>query len=267
MKEVAVLIPTYNRKEALSITLTSLCFQKYKNFDIIISDQSEESDPFWNASLETVIRLLKAKGHEVEVLRNLPLRGMAQQRQFLLEKSGSPLSLFLDDDLILEPYVIENLAKVIEVEQCGFVGNAVIGLSFQNDYRPEQEAIDFWEHSVMPEKVIPGSKEWNRYKLHNAANLYHVQQRLEVSPQSPIRYKVAWVGGCVMYNTQKLNDSGGFKFWEDLPQKHCGEDVLAQLRVMKNYGGCGIIPSGVYHQELKTTVEERGINAPEYLEI
>lgn len=267
MKEVTVLIPTYKRPNALAVTLTSLCFQGYKNFDIVISDQSEEDCLSHNASFETAVRLLETKGHAVTIFKNLPVRGMAQQRQFLLEKSVSPLSLFIDDDLILEPYVVGNMVKVIEEEQCGFVGSAVIGLSFRNDFRPEQEPVDFWEDGVMSEIVRPGSKEWERYKLHNAANLYHVQEKLKASPDAPLPYKVAWVGGCVLYNTQKLINSGGFRFWEELPQKHCGEDVLAELRVMQYYGGCGIMPSGVYHQELKTMVKERGVNAPEYLEI
>ncbi|MFZ5509426.1 MAG: hypothetical protein ACOZCP_05155 [Pseudomonadota bacterium] len=41
-----------------------------------------------------------------------------------------------------------------------------------------------------------------------------------------------------------------------------GEDVLVQCRVMARYGGCGLIPSGAYHQELPTTVAERRIDAP-----
>jgi len=64
-----------------------------------------------------------------------------------------------------------------------------------------------------------------------------------------------------------LREAGGFTFWETLPESHCDEDVLAQLRVMKKYGGYGVLPSGVYHQELETTVLDRKINAPEYLEI
>ena len=80
-------------------------------------------------------------------------------------------------------------------------------------------------------------------------------------------YKIAWAGGCVMYDTEKLKAVGGFDFWKELPHDHCGEDVLAQLRVMKKYGGCGIIPSGVYHQELETTVHDRTVNAPECLAI
>jgi hypothetical protein len=70
-----------------------------------------------------------------------------------------------------------------------------------------------------------------------------------------------------MYDTAKLRSTGGFTFWEKLPPVHCGEDVLAQLRVMKEYGGCGILPSGVYHQELTTTLPDRTVNAPEYLHV
>ena len=267
MKKVSVLIPTFNRNHALAVTLTSLCFQSYKDFDVVISDQSDREQHFCDAPLETAIRLLREKGHAVRLFRNFPPRGMAQQRQFLLELSQSPFSLFLDDDLILESYVIGNLLEALEQEQCGFVGNAVIGLSYVDNVRPHQQKIEIWNEKVGPEVVSPGDEKWERHKLHNAANLYHVQKKLDVLPDRPLKYKVAWIGGCVMYDTSKLKEAGGFGFWRELPVKHCGEDVLAQLRVARMFGGCGLIPSGVYHQELQTTVPDREINAPEYLTI
>jgi GT2 family glycosyltransferase len=267
MKKIQILIPTYNRVKALAVTLTSLCFQTYKNFDIVISDQSEQNLLMEDASLQTSISLLKTRGHKVRIFRNLPVRGLAQQRQFLLEHSNSVFSLFLDDDLILEPYVIDNMRKTLEEDPCGFVGNAVIGLSYEREIRYHEHNIEFWEEHVKPESIVPKSPEWNRYVLHNAANIFHIQKKFGVSANFPKKYKVAWVGGCVMYHTEKLLETGGFNFWKDLPLNHCGEDVLAQLRVMKKYGGCGILPSGVYHQELKTTLSDRKVNAPEYLKI
>ena len=265
MKKTTVLIPTYNRADALAVTLTSLCFQEDKNFDVVISDQSPEDLLTGNASVQTAVRLLEIRGHKLTVLRNLPARGMAHQRQFLLDQCLTDYCLFLDDDLILEPYVVRNMQNTIEQESIGFVGCAVIGLSFREDVRPHQQMIEFWEGAVQPETIIPKSEAWERYKIHNAANILHIEQNYKATPINPIKYKVAWVGGCAMYNTGKLKEVGGFEFWKDLPEKHCGEDVLAQLRVMKRFGGCGIIPSGVYHQELVTTVPERKINAPEYL--
>jgi hypothetical protein len=68
-----------------------------------------------------------------------------------------------------------------------------------------------------------------------------------------------------MYDTAKLWDSGGYSFWQELPAEHCGEDVVVQLRLMERYGGCGLIPSGVYHQELPTTIVERRVAADKAL--
>jgi hypothetical protein len=42
---------------------------------------------------------------------------------------------------------------------------------------------------------------------------------------------------------------------------------MAQISVMKKYGGCGVLPSGVYHQELKTTLPDRSFNIPEHLPV
>lgn len=64
-----------------------------------------------------------------------------------------------------------------------------------------------------------------------------------------------------MYDTPKLRELGGYLFWQELPPEHCGEDVLVQLQLMERYGGCGIIPSGVYHQELPTTIVDRRVVA------
>jgi GT2 family glycosyltransferase len=259
--KVDILIPTYRRPAALAVTLTSLIAQTWRDFRVVISDQTEDSDPVKTGEVQAVIRVLRARGHAVEVHKHLPRRGMAEQRQFLLEQATAPYALFIDDDLILEPYVVEQMLTAIREENCGFVGSALIGLSFIDDIRPHEQAIAFWEEPVQPEIVKPNTPEWERWRLHNAANLYHVQQRLGLTPEQGRKYRVAWVGGCVLYNTAKLRDVGGFSFWQDLPPDHCGEDVLAQQRVMARYGGCGIIPSGAYHQELETTIVERGLPA------
>ena len=262
---IDVLIPTYRRPAALAVTLASLIPQTFDDFRVIISDQTEKQDTMETGEVQAVLRVLRAHGHIVEVFRHLPRRGMAEQREFLLQQASAPYSLFLDDDLILESYVVKNMLTAIREEGCGFVGCALIGLSFIHDVRSHQQAIEFWDVPVQPEEVRPGTPEWERHKLHNAANMYHVQQKLGLTSDRQRKYRVAWVGGCVMYDTAKLRGCGGFSFWRDLPPEHCGEDVLAQVRVMAKHGGCGLIPSGVYHQELPTTVVDRRFNAPEIL--
>jgi GT2 family glycosyltransferase len=260
--DVDVLIPTCSRPAALAVTLTCLFAQTYPSFRTVVSDQTEESDAADVAEVRAVVRAIESHGPAVEILKHLPRRGMAEQRQFLLDQARAPYALFIDDDLILEPDLIERMVAALEEQDCGFVGSALIGLSFKDDVRPHEQAVEFWEGRVEPEVVRPELVSWQRHKLHNAANILHLQQRLGITRSNPRLYRVAWVGGCVLYDTARLREAGGFSFWTELPPEHCGEDVLAQLRVMERYGGCGLLPSGAYHQELPTTIPDRRVNAP-----
>lgn len=264
---VDVLIPTCDRACALAITLTALHAQRFRDFRIFISDQSEQQSSFDQPEIKALLRILRAGGREVQTYRHLPRRGLAEQRAFLLSRVSAPYCLFLDDDVVLEPDLIERLHQTICGQQCGFVGSALHGLSFIDDIRPHQQHIEFWESGVMPEAIAPGSPAWERHHLHSAANLFHLQSSLDLCAESARLYRVAWIGGCVMFDTDKLRSVGGFDFWPALPAEHCGEDVLAQLRVMARFGGCGVIPSGAYHLELPTTVRLREVDAPQVLPV
>jgi GT2 family glycosyltransferase len=258
-----VLVPTFRRPAALAVTLTGLFAQTFRDFRVVISDQTEGAAAADTLEVQAVIRVLRLRGHAVDVLRHLPRRGMAEQRQFLLDQARAPYALFLDDDVMLEADVVGRMMAAIREEGCGFVGCGLIGASYVDDVRPHEQAVELWEGPVEPETVRPGSREWERWRLHNAANLHHLQQRLGLT--STRKYRVAWVGGCVLYDTAKLRACDGYSFWRQLPHAHAGEDVVAQLRVMERFGGCGLLPSGAYHQELPTTVADRRVDAPKVL--
>lgn len=264
---IDVLIPTCNRHAALAVTLTALAAQDFRDFRIVISDQSDSEGVSHVPEVVAVMRYLRARGCEVHVMRHLPRRGMAEQRAFLLSQAASTYCLYLDDDVILENDTLERLHRMIVQQQCGFVGSALHGLSYLGDIRPHQQRIEFWDTAVEPERVAPGDPAWARHHLHSAANLYHLQSALGLTADSTRLYRVAWIGGCVLFDTGKLRAAGGFEFWRDLPADHCGEDVLAQLRVMERFGGCGMIPSGAYHMELPTTIPSRDIDAPKVLQM
>lgn len=267
--DIDILIPTCNRAPALAVTLTSLCAQTLRSFRVVVSDQSDtqhaQGRPFASGEVLAALQVLRAHGHEIETHIHLPQRGLAEHRDFLLSRARAPYCLFLDDDVIVEPDLLQRMHAALQQQGCGFVGSALQGLSFIDDIRPHQQHIEFWDGPVQPERLLPGGPEWKRHHLHSAANLTHVQQRLGLSAANQRLYKVAWVGGCVLFDTAKLRDSGGFGFWQQLPEQHCGEDVMAQLQVMARYGGCALIPSGAYHQELPTTIEIRDVDAPHVL--
>ena len=259
---VDVLIPTCDRPAELAVTLAGLAAQSHTSFRVIISDQSRGEAAWLHPAAAAMVRVLKAQGREVVLFRHLPRRGLAEHRQFLFDRSAADRCLFLDDDVWLEPGALERLHEALDRLGCGFVGMAPQGLSYLPDRRPsETTTFEAWDGPVQPEKVRPGTAAFNRWPLHNAANLTHLARELDLKPWQWLAYRVAWLGGCAMYRRANLDDAGAFRFWTQLGPDHSGEDVLAQWRVMEKFGGAGILPSAAVHLESPTTVTDRNVEA------
>lgn len=150
-----VLVPVYSRLGALAVTLATLAGQTFRAFRVVISDQTEDADAAATPEVAAVRRLLQAHGHPVEVHKHLPRRGMAEQRQFLLDRARAPYALFLDADLLLEPWGLAQMVRTLREERCGFVGCAAPGLSFLQDVRPHEQRIEVWEGPVRPGDGAP----------------------------------------------------------------------------------------------------------------
>ncbi|WP_324014699.1 glycosyltransferase family A protein [Microbacterium sp. JZ37] len=262
---VDVLVPTAGRTSALAVTLAGLAAQDDPAFRVIVSDQSPSAPVDADPAVRAMFRVLRAQGREVVLLRHLPRRGMAEQRQFLLDASRAPRVLFLDDDVWLEPGALERLDAALTESGGGFAGYAVQGLSHLDDVRPhEREAFEPWGPAgVRPERMRRGAPGFERWRLHNAANMAHEAADRGLDDDARLAYRIAWVGGCVLFERAELLAAGGFRFWRDLPAAHAGEDVVAQWRVMERAGGAGVLPSGAVHLEAPTTVVDRGTEASE----
>ncbi|MFI0794324.1 glycosyltransferase family 2 protein [Micromonospora rubida] len=262
-RQLDVLVPTRNRPAELAVTLSGLATQEgVPGFGVVISDQSDGDPAYAHPAAATMVRALRHRGHPVLLTRRLPRRGLAEHRAYLLDLSAARYVLCLDDDVWLEPGTLHRLVTAIGELGCGFVGNAVHGLSYVDDVRPETHGhYEEWVGRPVPERVRPGTPQWQRASIHPAANLLHVTQRLNLPPGAWRAYKVSWIGGCVLYDRAALVDSGGFEFWRRMPEKHQGEDVAAQLAVLERHGGAGVLPSGAYHLESPTTVTERDVEA------
>lgn len=200
MALVDVLIPTYDRKTGLAVVLASLHAQTFHDFNVIISDQTPDDTCYLDSNeIRTLIQALEWRSHRARVHRHQPRRGMAEQRQFLLEQSRAPYVHYLDD-VLLDPPVLERMLGVLRSECCGFVGCPATGLGYLHDVRPHQQRIELWEGPVEPEPFTPGAVPWDRHMVNNAANPLHLEQQL-CKDRLLVRYKVAWVGEAHM-NTQ-----------------------------------------------------------------
>lgn len=251
MASIDILLPTYNRLPSLIMTLSGVAAQTLVDLHVIVADQSSEPAAA-SPVLQALQRVIETRGGSVEWHHRAPVHGIAEQRDFLLRRATADTVLYLDDDVFMEPWVAEQLLSILRAEGCGFVGAFPVGMSYRDDVRPHQQVIEYWNGPVQPEVVVPGSPEWERGRLHAAANLYHVSQTLP--PGEVRRYKVAWVGACAIYDRAELLAVGGFSFWSRLPRYHSGEEALVQNLLMRRWGGCAMIPSGTYHAEVPTTV-------------
>ncbi|KKK07275.1 glycosyltransferase family 2 protein [Micromonospora sp. HK10] len=266
-RQLDVLIPTRNRPAELAVTLSGLAAQEdVPGFGVVVSDQSDGDPAYAHPAAATMVRALRHRGHPVLLTRRLPRRGLAEHRAYLLSRSVAEYVLCLDDDVWLEPGTLSRLVTAIRELGCGFVGNAVHGLSYADDVRPETHRhYEEWPGRPVPERIRPGTPQWQRASIHPAANLLHVTEKLRLPPGAWRAYKISWIGGCVLYDRARLVDAGGFEFWRRVHERHQGEDVAAQLAVMARHGGAGVLPSGAYHLESPTTVTEREVEAWEVL--
>ncbi len=251
MPAVDILLTTCNRLQSFVMTLSGVALQSLSDVRVVVADQST-SPVAEERVVHALVRVIEARGGRVDSHHRVPSKGIAEQRQFLLDQSSAGAVLYLDDDVLMEPWVLERMLETLRREHCAFVGAFPSGLSFRDDVRPAQQAIEYWNGPVRPETIEPGTPGWERWNLHRAANLNHVAQGLK--PGEHRLYKVAWVASCILYDRAKLLAVGGFGFWPQLPRFHSGEEVLVQNLLMRRWGGCGIVPSGTYHAELPSTV-------------
>lgn len=257
-----VLIPTAGRTVELAVTLAGLAAQDDPPFRVIVSDQSEREAARHDPAIATLLRVLRVQGRDPLLLQHPTRLGLAEHRAFLLDQAEAEHVLYLDDDVWLEPGALARLYEAIVSLDCGLVGYAVQGLSYLEDDRPsERQTFLPWEGRVEPERIRRGTPAFDRWPLHNAANPTHLARDLGLREGEWMPYRIAWVGGCVLYRRSALHQVGGFDFWRDLPPAHSGEDVAAQWRVMEEFGGAGILPSGAVHLETPTTIPVRDVDA------
>lgn len=260
-RAVDVLVPTAGRPAALAVTLGGLLAQEVP-LRIVVSDQTPERPGYDAPEPAAILRALRLHGSHVELHHRPQRRGIAEQRAFLLSRATGDAALFLDDDVLLAPGAVTRMLDALQVLGCGFVGMAMQGLSYLPDVRPpEHAAFEEWTGPVAPERVRKGDPSWERWRLHNAANLVHLAGSLPEPERGWRAYRVAWIAGCVLYRTSVLRAVGGFDFWPQLPRAQRGEDVVAQLRVLERAGGAGLLPSLAYHLELPTTMPDRSTDA------
>jgi hypothetical protein len=250
---VDVLIPTAGSAAGLGATLASLANQRYPSFRVTAAWPHLEGDEApWLAGL---VRVLEARGHAVRLVDAGATSLEGGRAQALLDRAAAEYVLVVEDGVFLEADLLGRLVAGIRASGSAFVGSNVVDLRFRDEHRPEEEAIEFWDGPVRPEEIRVATRGWARRKVHRGANLQHLRERL---PRTRDRlYRVADIGGCVLYDTARLRSIGGFRPERD-PRRSSAVPAsnasASQLRLLERYGGAGLFPSGAYRLTTSTTL-------------
>lgn len=149
----SVIIPLYNKERFLSATLDSVKLQTFKDFEVIIVNDSSTDD-----SLNKAIVFEQDKRFKVYTKLN---GGVSDARNFGIEKAAGKYICFLDADDIWEKTYLQEVYRLI----CKYPDNDVfcLGYSFFNNViedtyakfnlrkyiKTDDTVIDFFRYSVL----------------------------------------------------------------------------------------------------------------------
>jgi GT2 family glycosyltransferase len=140
--KVEICIPTRNRIEQLGILLSSLASQTYKNFDILIVDDSDKQINFTHVPfISPTLNLLTNNGNNWRVLFGCK-KGPHHSHKLILKEAKSNYIFRVDDDCVLEPTCLERLVETItEDDSCAGVAPLVLNPNIPSD---KQTLPDNW---------------------------------------------------------------------------------------------------------------------------
>lgn len=98
---ISVCINTKNRPKDLSVCLKYLLKSSYKDFEVLVADQSREDDI--NKNLKNIIKIFK-----------LPPFGVSKAKNFLIKKAKGEIVAFTDDDCIITKDWLANIKNELD---------------------------------------------------------------------------------------------------------------------------------------------------------
>lgn len=143
---VAVVIPTLNRYKYLKDVFHDLEKQLYKNFEVIIVDQSDNFDESFYKQFQLNFKIIRQQEKKLWTARNNAVKN-----------TTAPLLLFFDDDSRVEPDWITEHIKCIDFFNADIsagVSLSVIGQKISGSYNYFRWATQFDSGNAMVKREI-----------------------------------------------------------------------------------------------------------------
>lgn len=225
-ERISVTFITKNRQGFFLQAFSSLLSQTFKDFDIIIIDDSDE--PVQDKE-ETrfLVEIAKHKGHGIKFITGENL-GITQAWQRGLEESSCEFGYRMEDDIYIMPDYLENLYNaIIKDKNIAAVGGLSPNIFHHATINDKQFINDFYMEG---ENIIPEDKQC--CLILDPKPLYYVQH----------------LHGLFVYRKSLVQNVGGFATWMS-PKGHRDETDLT-LRLYRAGYKLVVIPTAIlFHAE------------------
>jgi glycosyltransferase involved in cell wall biosynthesis len=222
IKGVTIVIPTYNRPETLKASINSILRQTYSNWELIVVDDASSID---------------VKPYMDELMKNHPLityhknksrKGPSGSRNVGISLSKFDYLIFIDDDIILMPDVLELLTKDLRSLLDSHINVGAIApacvLIDMSELKEIMDGLPLKKKIADPYLGVKDIKI-SRYTGMNFANFSPEFEKLQVVPH---------VHGNVLYSKKALTSVEGYD--ENLYKGNfLFEDLDLAIRVGNKY--------------------------------
>jgi glycosyltransferase involved in cell wall biosynthesis len=136
---VSICIPTYNQTKFLVKTIDSVIFQNYKDYEIIVSDDSTNDD------VKNLIISYQKRGIRLNYFQNKPSLGSPKNWNFAVSKAnGKYIKIMHHDEWFETPSSLSKLVEVIEENPNTVVFSAAYSINkgMKRDYIPKEDTIE-----------------------------------------------------------------------------------------------------------------------------
>ncbi|MFB2896796.1 hormogonium polysaccharide biosynthesis glycosyltransferase HpsN [Aerosakkonemataceae cyanobacterium BLCC-F50] len=151
LPSISVVIPTYEREEALRGTIADVLKQDYPNFEVIVVDQTKTHQPETQAYLEELATSGKIRWYRLD-WASLP-----GARNYAVRRATGDIIYFIDDDVEMPVDCLKNHARnYMENPEVGAVAGRVFDRMKLADAQREKPGDNYTIEYLPPQAMDPG---------------------------------------------------------------------------------------------------------------
>ena len=229
---ILVVIPTCDRPEYLSCLLSSLIYQDYRSFDVLIADSGKNLLADRHPMVTRFVDTLRGTGHDVTI-RRVPVVGKSEAaavNYLLVEAARGDYSFLykIDDDHIIPPFALSRLTKTWEELSEKYGQNIILS------------GLTPWMHAAWEGATDPSDPPRDSTYLDNGLLTRIEKDRngdLKIEPNHFFRYKLSCLKETQLASAANFFMSPDIRLlWSDLGPSSLYADAVWFLQLRKFLG-------------------------------